>query len=866
MKTPLLRRLRVATCLCALYGALAPGAALGQSPAGTNELTRMIERGDYEVAIERARSATTREPAHASLWNTLGHASFAVGELDAAQQAFERASALQGAGRLEAMLNLGLVLQYRGKNERAAEWFARVLEQHKTKARSSTLELAAVARAAQELGIGEPGLYRDAVRLYGEALAADAANTAARVTLGELLLAKYNNTEATEVFREALARDSTSAAALLGLARSQYFDHAEDASQTARASLDQNPNYTPARAFLARLFIESEQFEDAEREATRALQLNPNSLESLAVLASVYFLTDNKPRFKATVARCLSINARYAELYNTLAELSVQNRLYHEAVGFAQQAIELDPHSWRAYGLLGLNQLRIGDMQAARANLERAFAGDPFNVWTKNTLDLMDTFGEYETIRQGHFVLVLHRNEAGLLAPYLGALAQEAYARYAKQYAYEPPVPIRIELYPSHADFSVRTVGLAGIGILGVSFGPVVALDSPSARTGTTGNWGSTVWHELAHTFHLGMTRNRVPRWFTEGLAVYEEQRAREGWGSDVTPAFLKAYRDGNVYPVSELNNGFVRPRYPEEVLHSYYLASLVFAFIDQRWGFAVIARMLNAYGGGKSTAEVFQSVLNVNMSDFDTAFDEYVRARFARALAALPARAGAEASGKDAADNDFELQMRAGVEALAIQDDTQAEAHLLRAQALFPEYAGNDSAYWLLAELYAKRREHAKAAAQLRRMVAINAESYEAHMKLAGLYETLGDSSGAADALARAVYIYPFEPQLHEQLARLYEKMNNWPGAIREHAAVIALKPADMAQARYQLAYAYARAGQRQAARRELLQALELAPNYPEALELLLELRGFPSRSDAGGPSADADKRTIQTFEGKLT
>ncbi len=660
-------------------------------PAAADELQHMIERGDYRMAIEHARSAVSREPASASLWNALGQALLAVGELDAAQQAFEQAAALPGAGQLEAMANLGLVLQYRGQNERAAEWFRRILEQRKNKARSSSLELAASAHAARELGTNDPGLYHDAVRLYGEAVAADAANMAARVALGELLLAKYNNTEATQVFREALAQDSTNAAALLGLARSQHFDYSEEALQTVRASLEQNPHYTPARAFLARLFIESEQYEQAEQEAKRALQVNPNSLESLAVLAGVYFLTDKKPQFKATVARCLSINARYAELYNTLAELSVQNRLYSEAVGFARRAIELDPHSWRGYSLLGLNQLRIGDMQGARANLERAFAGDPFNVWTKNTLDLMDTFNEYETIRHGHFLLVLHHKEASLLVPYLGVLAEEAYGRYAKQYAYEPPVPVRIELYPSHADFSVRTVGLAGIGILGVSFGPVVALDSPSARAGATGNWGATVWHELAHTFHLGAARNRVPRWFTEGLAVYEEQHAREGWGSDVTPAFLKAYRDGNVYPVSELNNGFVRPRYPEEVLHSYYLASLVFAFIEQRWGFAVVPRMLSAYADGESTAEVFRSVLNINMTDFDAAFDQYVRARFARALAALPAQASAELASKDTGDNDFERQMRAGVAALAMQDYAQAEAHLLRAQALFPEYAGNN-------------------------------------------------------------------------------------------------------------------------------------------------------------------------------
>ena len=46
------------------------------------------------------------------------------------------------------------------------------------------------------------------------------------------------------------------------------------------------------------------------------------------------------------------------------------------------------------------------------------------------------------------------------------------------------------------------------------------------------------------------------------------------------------------------------------------------------------------------------------------------------------------------------------------------------------------------------------------------------------------------------------------------------------------------MAEAHYRLAYAHARAGDEGAARYHVLRALEIAPNYYEALELLLELR----------------------------
>ena len=35
-----------------------------------------------------------------------------------------------------------------------------------------------------------------------------------------------------------------------------------------------------------------------------------------------------------------------------------------------------------------------------------------------------------------------------------------------------------------------------------------------------------TLWHELGHVFPIQMSKNHVPRWFTEGLTEYETTRA----------------------------------------------------------------------------------------------------------------------------------------------------------------------------------------------------------------------------------------------------------------------------------------------------------------------------------------------------
>src|SRR5690606_13964485 len=143
--------------------------------------------------------------------------------------------------------------------------------------------------------------------------------------------------------------------------------------------------------------------------------------------------------------------------------------------------------------------------------------------------------------------LMLHRDEADVLFPYLEVAAVEAHADLTRRYGDQPRGPVRIELYPRSADFSVRTVGLAGMGALGVSFGELVALDAPSAREARNYNRLVTLWHELAHTIALGESNDRVPRWLTEGRSVVDERYTRPGWTPRLAPDFLIAYDEGEL-------------------------------------------------------------------------------------------------------------------------------------------------------------------------------------------------------------------------------------------------------------------------------------------------------------------------------
>jgi tetratricopeptide (TPR) repeat protein len=612
-----------------------------------------------------------------------------------------------------------------------------------------------------------------------------------------------------------------------------------------RRALAANPNLAAAHVLAATGQLDAEDHAGARAAVARALAVDPGAPDALAVLAASYHLAGDPRAAEDARRRALLRDPRNAEVDATLAEVSARHRLYADAVAFAARGVALDPASWRSHGLRGINQLRLGRPDSARASLEAAFRGDPYDVWVKNTLDLLDATRGYETVRAGRFVFVADSVDAQLLPLYLGELMEEGYDAMAARYGYRPPGPVRLELYRRHADFSVRTVGLAGLGALGVSFGPVLAMDSPAARGVGDFNWGSTAWHELAHTFTLGVTGNRVPRWLSEGISVLEERRARPGWGDDVSPAFLRAYAAGRVPPLSRLNAGFTRPAYPEQVIFSYAAASLACEMIARDGGARALPDLLAAYRDGLDTEQAVRRVLRLELPALDQRFDAYVRQRFAGALAAVGA---AGADGAPGAEGPFARALaRARALAQAGRPD-DAVAAFERAKATFPDYAGEDSPYWELARIYKARGDARRAAAELAGLTARNGTDYAAHLELAALLEPLGDAAGAAAALERAIYVSPYDVGVHQRLAALAAGLGDHRRAVRERRAVVALAPVDLADARYQLARALRQAGDPAGARREVLRALELAPSFAPAQELLLELqRPQPGTGRAG-------------------
>ena len=73
--------------------------------------------------------------------------------------------------------------------------------------------------------------------------------------------------------------------------------------------------------------------------------------------------------------------------------------------------------------------------------------------------------------------------------------------------------------------------------------------------------------------------------------ARHSARRVGRGWGADATVSYVIAMANGKLRPISQLSDGFLRPRFPEETQFSYYEASLFCEMVEASRGAACVRR-----------------------------------------------------------------------------------------------------------------------------------------------------------------------------------------------------------------------------------------------------------------------------------
>jgi len=237
---------------------------------------------------------------------------------------------------------------------------------------------------------------------------------------------------------------------------------------------------------------------------------------------------------------------------------------------------------------------------------------------------------------------------------------------------------------------------------------------------------------------------------------------------------------------------------------------------------------------------------LKLSESDFDREFSAYLEMKVRPWQHALSSENNLVASlSKEevlkqlATQETFALHMRAADMLAADGDTTGTITHYARAIELFPYVTERGNPYELLAKLFEQKGDTAQAAATLDKLVAIDENNVAALNKIVELRLKLGEPQKAIDALVASFYISPFDYKLHTRAGELSVALKNYSQALAEFQAALALQPPNIAEANYNLASAYHALGRQPEAKRAVLRALEAAPRYEKAQELLLRITG---------------------------
>ena len=794
--------------------------------------TSALAHGAYDEARDLA---ATRDPADPSAVALLARLDILRGDYVAAESRLEPVAAttpISAAG-----LELALLQQYLGRRDEANARLNTLVDLLQRSREALDLYRGALAARA----LGEYQLANSLVRAAALAAPDD---PAIQALWGELFAEKYDQLEASKSFNEALALDDQWAPAHLGMAGALADTDPPTARSAAAAALEINPDYLAAHLFLAQRDLDDRDQTEAHISIARALAINDQSLEARSLVAAVAYVEDRLDDFEAEVERVLAINPRYGDVFRVAGDLTARNYRFEEAVALVRRGLAIDPDNTRSYANLGMHLLRTGDEPGARQALERSFAEDPFDVVTFNLLDMLDSLDEFETFEEGDLVVRLHRDEAAVLKAYVLPLAQRALDDLSARYEFRPEGPILIEVFPRHDDFAVRTLGLPGmIGALGACFGKVVTLDSPRARTPGEFNWQATLWHELAHVITLQMSNQRVPRWLTEGLSTFEEKRARPDWARDQDLGFATALNEDDVLSLRDLNGGFSRP---DTISMSYFQASVLVEHIVEKYGESTIHQLLRAYGDGLDTEAALERV----GLDFDTlqaSFDVAVEARFGELRRAMqgPDEQFAESGDRlarlrelvDEYPDSFPVQMALGHALRAAGETGDATAAFEKAVMLAPMATGTRSAHVPLADIAAEQGDRPLAMDHLEAHLEYDHRDIAAARQLAALAEEAGDEARMRRAYELIIEIDPFDSTPHQALGRLALAREDHVAAAREFEVTLAIGPVDRVAAHVDLAESYLAGSRSDEAKREVIAALEIAPTYERAQELLLRI-----------------------------
>ena len=698
----------------------------------------------------------------------------------------------------------------------------------------------ALGQAALLLG-ADPKRVLD--NFFERAKKADPKTREVYLASGQLALDKNDAELAAKTFLEGLKHFPDDADMHYGLAKAYASGERGAMMEELEKALEQNPNHVPSRVLMADHLIDAEEEKVAEEQLDKALKVNPWYPEAWAYKAVLAHLKNDAPGEKTARESALKFWDTNPEVDHLIGRKLAQKYRFAEGAAAQRRALRFDSKYLPAKIQLAQDLLRLGEEAEGWRLAQEVHEQDGYDVTAFNLANLHDTIEKFHTLSNADFELRMAANEAEIYGREAMKLLQRAKETLCAKYGVELERPTTVEIFTSQKDFGVRTFGMPhNPGFLGVCFGPVVTANSPASQGASPANWQAVLWHEFCHVVTLQMTRNKMPRWLSEGISVYEELQANPTWGQSLGPQYREMILGDDFTPLSKLSSAFLTPESDLHLQFAYFESYMVVDFLVREYGIDTLKKVLADLGKGVE----INKALAAHTKDIEDLEDDFEKFAHARAEKLAPGMDWEKPEPDELrkADEEWFAGKTNNYYALVFQakklmrekEFAEAKAPLKRLIELFPAHVGRDSPYPLLAEVHRSLNETNEERKVLEAFVERDADAVEAYSRLIELAAADEDWNLVRKTVDRFLAVNPLVPAPYRYMAKASEAMEQPAAAIQAYRTMLLLDPPDPAEVHYRLARLLFQVGD-PAAKRHVLKALEEAPRYRDAHKLLLKI-----------------------------
>jgi tetratricopeptide (TPR) repeat protein len=808
------------------------------------EMQKQFLRGNYEEVIKTAQKQFD-DGSYRSDWRMLLVKSQLM--LGRYGEAYTNAAAglSDYSGRIGLRLLARETALYQndlaGANRRLAE--IKLSLEGRSPSFQSGEDLVALGHALLLLGV-EPRLVLENCFQRAEKL--DPPPREAFLASGQIALDKHDFKLAADAFRAGLKKFPDDPDMEAGLAQAFETGNREEMLKAIEAALAVNPQHIPSLLLLADHLIDAEQYDEAEKQLALVLKVNPNRPEALAYRSVLAHLRNDPAQEKQFRADALKFWKTNPQVDYLIGRKLAQKYRFEEGAAAQRRSLDFEPDYLPARRQLAEDLLRLGQDEEGWALAQSVHKDDGYDITAYNLVTLRDQMVKFQTMSNANFIVHMSAHEAQLYGDRVLELLGRARETLCRKYGVELTRPTAVEIFPEQKDFAVRTFGMPGNpGYLGVCFGSVITANSPASQAPNPANWEDVLWHEFCHVVTLNETKNRMPRWLSEGISVYEERQANPAWGEAMNLSYRDMILNDELTPLGKLSSAFLTPKNSEHLQFAYYESSLVIEFVVQRFGFETLKKILGDLRDGDEINKAI-AAHTAPLPEIEKQFDAFVRERAKNlAPAADLEKPPAEQSEAERtmwkkihADN-YYLRMRTAQELM--KDKKWAEAKPVL-ESLANSYHGESRAenpYWLLAVAQRNLKETNAEMATLEKFAAQESDFVDLYIRLIELSEAQKNWPAVTKYVERLLAINPLISLPYQALAEAAVASGNNEQAITAYRKLLLLDPPDPADVHFQLARLLHKRGNAEAeAKRHVLESLEEAPRFRDAQRLLLEIK----------------------------